>query len=108
MKELHYDLAVVGGGPGGSTLATFVAMQGHRVLLLEREKFPRYHIGESLLPATTHGICTMLGVSDEVTAAGFMKKFGGTFRWGKRPDLWSFRFSESRLFEGRPDFAFQV
>jgi halogenation protein CepH len=44
----RFDLIVVGGGPGGSTLATFVARQGHRVLLLERETFPRHAIGESL------------------------------------------------------------
>jgi flavin-dependent dehydrogenase len=46
------DVVVVGGGPGGSTLATLVAMRGHRVVLLEKEKFPRWQIGESLLPST--------------------------------------------------------
>ncbi|MCB0031452.1 MAG: tryptophan 7-halogenase, partial [Anaerolineales bacterium] len=47
-----YDLIVVGGGPAGASVATFVAMRGHRVLLLEADHFPRYHIGESLIPAT--------------------------------------------------------
>jgi len=46
------DVVVVGGGPGGSTLATLVAMRGHRVVLLEKGKFPRFQIGESLLPST--------------------------------------------------------
>ena len=53
------DVVVVGGGPGGSTLATIVAMRGHRVVLLEKEKFPRWQIGESLLPSTVHGICRL-------------------------------------------------
>lgn len=41
----EFDIIVVGGGPGGATLAALVAMQGHRVLILEKEKFPRYQIG---------------------------------------------------------------
>jgi halogenation protein CepH len=48
----HYDVIIVGGGPAGSTAGTFLAQAGHRVLILERENFPRFHIGESLLPAT--------------------------------------------------------
>ena len=47
---LETDVVVVGGGPGGSTLATLVATRGHRVILLEKEEFPRWQIGESLLP----------------------------------------------------------
>jgi flavin-dependent dehydrogenase len=46
------DVIVIGGGPSGTTAATLVAQQGHRVLLLEREHFPRYHVGESLIPET--------------------------------------------------------
>ena len=68
------DVVVVGGGPGGSTLATLVAMRGHRVVLLEKEKFPRYQIGESLLPSTVHGICRLTGVADKLAKAGFTKK----------------------------------
>lgn len=93
MSEGHYDLIVAGGGPTGSTLASFTAMAGYRVLLLEREAFPRHQIGESLLPATIHGICRMLGVLDEVERRGFPKKNGGTFRWGANPEPWTFRFS---------------
>jgi halogenation protein CepH len=102
----QYDLIVVGGGPTGSTLASFTAMAGHRVLLLERESFPRHQIGESLLPATVHGICRMLGVLDEIERRGFPRKNGGTFRWGLNPEPWTFRFSR------RPDdpygYAYQV
>ncbi len=104
-----FDLIVVGGGPGGSTLASFVAMRGHRVLLLERERFPRHQIGESLLPATVHGICRMLGLEDELAAAGFPCKLGGTFRWGSNPGLWPFRFRDSPVLEtSGADYAYQV
>lgn len=76
-------------------MATFVAMKQHRVLLLEAARFPRHQIGESLLPATVHGICRMLGVSEELAAAGFPRKRGGTFRWGRSDDLWDFTFTKN-------------
>jgi halogenation protein CepH len=90
-----FDLIVLGGGPGGSTLAAFTAMQGHRVLLLEREQFPRHQIGESLLPATVHGICRLLGIQDELKSQNFPVKRGGTFLWGKKQTPWTFTFSNS-------------
>jgi halogenation protein CepH len=108
MSVEEFDVVVAGGGPSGSTVATFVAMQGHRVLLLEKELFPRYQIGESLLPSTIHGICHMLGVTDELKAAGFPVKRGGTFRWGARPEPWTFSFSVSPRITGPSSFAYQV
>ena len=51
-------------------------------MVLEKEKFPRFQIGESLLPSTIHGVCRLTGVLDEVTRAGFTLKRGGTQRWG--------------------------
>lgn len=104
----EFDVVVVGGGPSGSTVSSFVAKQGHRVLLLEKESFPRYQIGESLLPATVHGICGMLGVADEVERAGFTRKLGGTFRWGSSPDPWSFAFAISPRMAGPTSHAYQV
>jgi FAD-dependent halogenase len=101
-----FDVIVIGGGPGGSTAASFVAMQGHRVLLLERDTFPRHQIGESLLPSTIHGICAMLGMTDEIAKAGFPKKRGGTFRWGKSPKPWTFAFAKDTNAPG--GFAYQV
>lgn len=102
------DVVVVGGGPAGSTLAALVALQGHRVVLLEKERFPRYQIGESLLPATVHGVCRLTGVADELAAAGFTRKLGGTFRWGANPDPWTFSFSVSPRMAGPSSYAYQV
>ncbi|TYB71029.1 tryptophan 7-halogenase [Nonomuraea sp. PA05] len=102
------DVIVVGGGPSGSTLASLVAMQDHRVLLLEKETFPRYQIGESLLPSTVHGVCRLIGVTDELARAGFTVKRGGTLRWGANPKPWTFLFSVSPKMAGSTSFAYQV
>jgi len=105
----NHDVIVVGGGPGGSTAATLLAKAGARVLLVEKEKFPRYQIGESLLPATVHGVCRLLGVSDDLHAAGFIKKRGGTFRWGKHPTPWTFDFGSAEVNRALEfNFAYQV
>ncbi|MFF1709739.1 tryptophan 7-halogenase [Streptomyces sp. NPDC058268] len=104
----EFDVVVVGGGPAGSTLAALVAMQGRRVLVLEKEFFPRHQIGESLLPSTVHGVCRLTGVADELAKAGFPRKRGGTFRWGANPDPWTFSFSVSPRMSGPTSFAYQV
>jgi flavin-dependent dehydrogenase len=71
-----YDVAIIGGGPAGSTAATLLARAGRRVVVFEREKFPRFHIGESLLPASMKTF-TRLGVHEKFRQAGFLDKFGG-------------------------------
>ena len=93
MPDEQFDLVVVGGGPGGSTIATLVAKRGHKVLLLEREELPRYQIGESTLPYTL-GICRILGVADELAKAGFTPKLGGVWRWGSRGNIVHVDFRE--------------
>ncbi len=98
------DVVVVGGGPGGSTLASLVAMQGHRVVVLEKETFPRYQIGESLLPVTVHGVCGLIGVADELAQAGFTLKRGGTFKWGANPEPWTFSFAMSKRMAGKTSY----
>ncbi|MEO6086726.1 MAG: FAD-dependent oxidoreductase [Umezawaea sp.] len=103
-----FDVVVVGGGPAGATAATVVALRGHRVLLLEKHVFPRYQIGESLLPSTVHGICRTLGVADEVANAGFKLKRGGTFRWGTEREPWQFSFALSPRLPDPTSTAFQV
>jgi halogenation protein CepH len=96
MRLESFDVVVVGGGPGGSTAATFAAMEGARVLLLESERFPRYHVGESLMAATVQGLCKALGVIDELRDSTFVRKPGGVFRWGQGQDLWRLSFTQAQ------------
>jgi len=72
------DVVVIGGGPGGASTATVLADQGLDVLLLEREPFPRYHVGESLLPALWE-LWDRLDVTPQIEAAGFVVKQGISF-----------------------------
>src|SRR5687767_9646166 len=88
------DIIVVGGGPGGSTAATMLARKGYRVLLLEQARFPREHIGESLLPASMP-ILEELGVLSAVQAEGFLPKWGATMVWGETQEPWSWYFRET-------------
>lgn len=79
--SLDWDVIVIGGGPAGSTAATTLAKSGRRVLVLEKAKFPRFHIGESLLPYN-RAIFEELGVWPKISAAGFMVKRGAQFWMG--------------------------
>ena len=89
-----YDVIVIGGGPGGSTVSTMLAMAGRRVLLIEREHFPRYHIGESLL-AGTADLMKKMGVLEQVESAGFVKKLGVTWLWGAEREPWTVYFKDA-------------
>jgi flavin-dependent dehydrogenase len=95
---------VIGGGPAGSTAATMLSRKGWRVLLLERERFPREHIGESLLPASLP-ILEDLGAMPAVEAAGFLRKWGAVMVWGRGDAPWSWYFRETNR---RHPYAFQV
>ncbi len=73
-----YDVIVIGGGPAGSSSSAILAEYGHRVLVLEREKFPRYHIGESLIPFTFQPL-ERLGLIDRMRKSHFVKKYSVCF-----------------------------
>jgi len=98
----HWDVVVVGGGPAGSSAAALLARDGRRVLLLEKERFPRYHIGESLIPGCLR-VLDVLGMREAVERAGFVVKRGVTFAWGSGE--WSISFDEQAA---DPNYAFQV
>ena len=98
------DVLVVGGGPAGSAAATMLARKGWTVRIYERDRFPREHVGESLLPASMP-VLAELGVLPAVEAAGFLPKYGATMVWGSDPDPWSWSFRES---SPRYPHAFQV
>ena len=74
----EYDTIVIGGGPAGATTATILAQKGRRVLLLEREHFPRYHIGESLMPYTWFSFAR-LGVLDWLRRSACPRKYSVQF-----------------------------
>ena len=74
----HYDALVLGGGPAGSTTAAVLAQHGRKVAVVEKEKFPRYHIGESLIPYTYYAM-ERSGVLAKVKARNFVKKYSVQF-----------------------------
>src|SRR5215468_2435362 len=74
-SRYDFDFAVVGGGPAGSSAAISLGQRGHSVVLFERETFPRFHIGESLL-STANEAFAKLGVTERMAAASFPEKWG--------------------------------
>ncbi|MDP9185885.1 MAG: tryptophan 7-halogenase [Verrucomicrobiota bacterium] len=102
--DLLYDVAIIGGGPAGSTAATLLAKAARRVIVLEREKFPRFHIGESLLPFSTQAF-DRLGVREKLDRT-FLPKFGGEIVAACGTKGVKFYFKDG--FRTRRDRAYQV
>lgn len=98
------DVLVIGGGPAGSTVSPLLARQGHRVVLLEKDHHPRFHIGESLLPANLP-LLERLGVADQVKAIG-MHKPGAEFVSPQHEQSQSFWFAEA--WDKSMPYAYQV
>ena len=74
----EYDVIIIGGGPAGATTAALTAEHGHNVLLLERSLFPRFHVGESLIPET-YWTLKRLGLLEALKASEFPKKYSVQF-----------------------------
>jgi flavin-dependent dehydrogenase len=104
MKTDMYDVAIIGGGPAGSTAATLLAKAGRRVIVFEREKFPRFHIGESLLPFSTQTF-DRLGVREKLDRT-FLPKYGGQIVAACGTKDAKFYFKDG--FRSRRDRAYQV
>lgn len=98
-----YDVAIIGGGPAGSTLGGLLKKYKPElnVLIIEREEFPRDHVGESQLPPIS-GVLDELGCWDKVEAAGFPIKIGATYKWGSTRELWDFEFVPKEVFKIEP------
>jgi clorobiocin biosynthesis protein Clo-hal len=97
---LRADLVVVGGGPAGTTLATLVKKHapGRRVVLLEMAGGPRHHIGESLLPGLVP-VLKEMGVFEKIDAAGFPRKIGANYVWGRDRTPWENDFNDVNVEE---------
>jgi flavin-dependent dehydrogenase len=87
------DVIVIGGGPAGTTAATLLAQRGLSVTLLERERFPRFQIGESLLPYN-NDLFARLGVTDQLLEGDYVPKYGAYFVTGDGSVSFRFRFDE--------------
>jgi flavin-dependent dehydrogenase len=105
MSVAMYDVAIIGGGPAGSTAAALLARAGRRVIVFEREKFPRFHIGESLLPFSMKAFAR-LGLHEKFSRAGFMKKFGGEIVGACSETGTKFYFKDG--YRSQTDHAYQV
>jgi flavin-dependent dehydrogenase len=92
------DVLVIGGGPAGATTSTLIAQKGYRVQLFEREKFPRFHIGESLIPET-YWVLERLNMLDKMKASPFVKKHSVQFVGSSGRLSEPFYFSEHKPHE---------
>ncbi len=103
LRAEQCDVLVIGGGPAGSTISTLLAKRGWRVTMLERDRHPRFHIGESLLPANMP-IFEELGALEKLRAIGRLK-LGADF---PRDDGSYYTFKFDRALGGTPDYSFHV
>lgn len=88
------DVLVAGGGPAGAVTAALLAKEGVRVVLLERERHPRHHVGESLQPASMELLDRHFGLGPALAAQGFARKYGAVYVWGETREPWSVLFDD--------------
>lgn len=98
----EYDVLIIGGGPAGCTAAAILAEKGLKTIILEKDSFPRFHIGESLLPAS-NTIFRRLGILDTLRSR-FLKKPGGRWYYGNKPVMSHFKECEDHAcFKNDPE-----
>src|SRR4026209_1758685 len=98
MTDTHPDAVGIGGGPAGWTVSTLIAKQGYRVELFERERFPRFHIGESLIPET-YWVLQRLNMLPKMQASPFVKKYSVRFVNSKGRESAPFYFWDNKPHE---------
>jgi 1H-pyrrole-2-carbonyl-[peptidyl-carrier protein] chlorinase len=105
MSNADVDVAIIGGGPAGSSAASYLAKAGLKCAVFERELFPRLHVGESLVPATTR-VLRDIGFLDRMDQCGFVRKFGAvwTSETSNLPYMHGF---EDADFDGQADIRFE-
>ncbi len=102
MKPTMSDrVVIIGAGPAGACAAGLLAAEGVDVVVLDKERFPRHHVGESLQPAAMSLLDKHLQLGPRIAAAGYARKYGAVYVWGESRQPWSVLFDE-RL-EGRID-----
>src|SRR6478735_5095943 len=89
-SRIFVEVLIIGAGPAGSVAAALLHRQGRQVLVLEREQFPRFSIGESLLPQSMEYL-EQAGMLRDVVEAGFQFKNGAAFAWGDKYTAFDFR-----------------
>ena len=87
-------VVVIGGGPAGAMCAAILAREGLDVTIVERDDFPRHHVGEALQPAAIELLDTHLGIGEAIASAGFSIKYGALYEWGVSNERWSVLFDD--------------
>nr|BBH87124.1 hydroxylase [Thermosporothrix sp. COM3] len=91
MEHVDFDIGIIGGGPGGSSIASYLAKAGLTCVIFERDLFPRPHVGESLVPSSTR-VFKEIGFMDKMEAAGFPKKYGAAWTTSGRGPIYADSF----------------
>src|SRR5271157_231906 len=105
MSKADMDVAIIGGGPAGSSTASYLAKAGLKCAVFERELFPRLHVGESLVPATTR-VLRYIGFLDQMDECGFVRKFGAVWTSELSPKAYQHGFEDAD-FDGQADIRFE-